>query len=29
MRQSPTAGKDFDPDDPPEMEFQVSTGNPE
>ncbi|MFE5816030.1 protein kinase [Streptomyces sp. NPDC056479] len=29
MRQSPTARTDFDPDDPPEMEFQVSTGNPE
>ncbi|MFJ7075347.1 protein kinase [Streptomyces sp. NPDC098781] len=29
MRQSPAARKDFDPDDPPTMEFQVSTGNPQ
>lgn len=29
MRQSPSARTDMDPDDPPELEFQVSTGNPE
>ncbi|MFE5892187.1 protein kinase [Streptomyces sp. NPDC056462] len=29
MRQSPEKGTDFDPDDPPEMKFTVSTGNPE
>jgi hypothetical protein len=28
MRQSPKAGTDFDPDDPPEIQFDVSTGNP-
>ncbi|WP_369272227.1 protein kinase [Streptomyces sp. R11] len=29
MRQSPEKGTDFDPDDPPEMKFTVSTGNPD
>jgi serine/threonine protein kinase len=29
MRQSPAARTDMDPDDPPELEFQVSTGNPQ
>ncbi|MCF1595676.1 protein kinase domain-containing protein [Streptomyces muensis] len=29
MRQSPSARTDMDPDDPPELEFQVSTGNPQ
>ncbi|MGW5467515.1 protein kinase domain-containing protein [Streptomyces chartreusis] len=28
MSQSPKSGTDFNPDDPPEMEFTVSTGNP-
>jgi hypothetical protein len=28
LRQSPKAGTDFDPTNPPEMEFDVSTGNP-
>lgn len=28
IQQSPKAGTDFDPADPPEMEFEVSTGNP-
>ncbi|MEV5432910.1 protein kinase [Streptomyces sp. NPDC052701] len=28
MRQSPKAGTDFDPDDPPQIQFDVSTGNP-
>ncbi|MFG1666086.1 protein kinase [Streptomyces sp. Y7] len=29
MRQEPEAGEDFDPENPPEMKFTVSTGNPE
>ncbi|WP_155056277.1 Stk1 family PASTA domain-containing Ser/Thr kinase [Streptomyces blattellae] len=29
MRQAPETRTDFDPDDPPEMVFQVSTGNPQ
>jgi serine/threonine protein kinase len=28
MNQFPAAGTDFDPKDPPEMQFDVSTGNP-
>lgn len=28
MKQYPTAGTDFDPKNPPEMQFDVSTGNP-
>ncbi|MFC5219194.1 protein kinase domain-containing protein [Streptomyces coerulescens] len=28
MSQSPKSGTDFDPEDPPEMVFDVSTGNP-
>jgi beta-lactam-binding protein with PASTA domain len=27
--QSPEAGTDFDPDNPPTLQFTVSTGNPE
>ncbi|MFB6642828.1 protein kinase domain-containing protein [Streptomyces chartreusis] len=29
MRQSPEAGEDFDPDNPPTITIEVSTGNPE
>ena len=29
MRQSPKTGEDFDPDNPPTITFDVSTGNPE
>ena len=29
MRQTPKAREDFDPDDPPTITFEVSTGNPE
>ncbi|MER5213986.1 protein kinase [Streptomyces sp. NPDC002838] len=28
MRQSPKAGTDFDPDSPPDIQFDISTGNP-
>ncbi|MET7450532.1 protein kinase [Streptomyces sp. NPDC005574] len=28
MRQSPQAGTDFDPDNPPEIQFDISTGDP-
>ncbi|KOU58769.1 serine/threonine protein kinase [Streptomyces sp. MMG1533] len=28
MKQYPTAGTDFDPKNPPEMQFDISTGNP-
>ncbi|WP_128377574.1 protein kinase domain-containing protein [Streptomyces cavernae] len=28
MRQSPKAGTDFDPDEPPTIQFDISTGNP-
>jgi beta-lactam-binding protein with PASTA domain len=28
MRQSPKAGTDFDPDNPPDIQFDISTGNP-
>ncbi|WP_217242993.1 protein kinase [Streptomyces sp. AC555_RSS877] len=28
MKQYPTAGTDFDPKKPPEMQFEISTGNP-
>ncbi|GGV72663.1 MULTISPECIES: protein kinase domain-containing protein [Streptomyces] len=28
MRQSPTANTDFDPNDPPQIQFDISTGNP-
>jgi hypothetical protein len=28
MKQFPKAGTDFDPKDPPEMQFDVSSGNP-
>ncbi|MGV9346423.1 protein kinase domain-containing protein [Streptomyces spiralis] len=28
MRQSPEAGTDFDPNDPPDIQFDISTGNP-
>ncbi|MFI6347623.1 protein kinase [Streptomyces sp. NPDC050560] len=28
MRQSPKAGTDFDPKNPPEIQFDISTGNP-
>ncbi|MGC9542044.1 protein kinase domain-containing protein [Streptomyces sp. UG1] len=29
LRQSPKAGEDIDPEDPPTLTFEVSTGNPE
>ncbi|MFE6940146.1 Stk1 family PASTA domain-containing Ser/Thr kinase [Streptomyces chartreusis] len=29
MNQEPEAGEDFDPENPPEMKFTISTGNPE
>jgi hypothetical protein len=29
MRQTPKAREDFDPDDPPTITFEVSTGNPQ
>jgi len=28
MRQSPKAGTEFDPEDPPTIQFDISTGNP-
>jgi beta-lactam-binding protein with PASTA domain len=29
LRQSPKVGEDIDPDNPPTITFEVSTGNPE